>query len=66
MIGEALASIALVRPRVIAINGGDGTVQAALTELYNGHHFPPGQVPPVAVLPTGWWQPAAQVDIRMG
>ena len=52
-IGEALASIALVRPRVIAINGGDGTVQAALTELYNGHHFPPGQVPPVAVLPNG-------------
>ncbi len=52
-IGAALASIALVRPRVIAINGGDGTVQAVLTELHNGGHFPPGQVPPVAVLPNG-------------
>lgn len=52
-IGAALASIALVRPRVIAINGGDGTVQAALTELYNGAHFAKGQVPPVAVLPNG-------------
>lgn len=52
-IGAALASIALVRPRVIAINGGDGTVQAALTELHNGGHFAPGQVPPVAVLPNG-------------
>jgi hypothetical protein len=37
---------------VLAINGGDGTVQAALTELYNGGHF--GQMPPpVAVLPSG-------------
>ncbi|MFM6854805.1 MAG: diacylglycerol/lipid kinase family protein, partial [Sphingopyxis sp.] len=52
-IGAALASIALVRPRVIAINGGDGTVQATLTELHNGGHFPAGQVPPVAVLPNG-------------
>jgi hypothetical protein len=51
-IGEAMKSIALVRPRVLAINGGDGTVQAALTELYNGGHF--GQMPPpVAVLPSG-------------
>ena len=38
-IGAALASVALVRPRIIAINGGDGTVQAALTELYGGKHF---------------------------
>ncbi|MEK6540576.1 MAG: acylglycerol kinase family protein [Pseudomonadota bacterium] len=52
-IGAALASIALVRPRVIAVNGGDGTVQAMLTELYGGGHFAPGQVPPVAVLPNG-------------
>jgi diacylglycerol kinase family enzyme len=52
-IGAALASIALVRPRVIAINGGDGTVQAALTELHNGGYFPDGEVPPVAVLPNG-------------
>ncbi len=52
-ISAAMRSIALVRPRVIAINGGDGTVQAALTELHNGGHFPAGQVPPVAVLPNG-------------
>ncbi len=38
-IGEALRSIARVRPRVLVINGGDGTVQAALTELYHGGHF---------------------------
>jgi len=51
-IGEAIRSIARVRPRVLAINGGDGTVQAALTELYNGSHF--GDTPPpVAVLPSG-------------
>jgi hypothetical protein len=52
-IGAAMASIALVRPRVIAINVGDGTVKAALTELYNGGHFSPGEEPPVAVLPNG-------------
>lgn len=52
-IADAMRSIALVRPRVIAINGGDGTVQAALTELHNGGHFPTGMVPPVAVLPNG-------------
>jgi diacylglycerol kinase family enzyme len=51
-IGEAMKSIALVRPKVLAINGGDGTVQAALTELYNGGHFADG-APPVAVLPSG-------------
>lgn len=51
-IGEAMTSIALVRPSVLAINGGDGTVQAALTELYNNAHF--GELPPpVAVLPSG-------------
>ena len=51
-IGEAMKSIARIRPRVLAINGGDGTVQAALTELTNGQHF--GDTPPpVAVLPSG-------------
>ena len=44
--------IARVRPKVLAINGGDGTVQAALTEIYNGGHFE-GEPPPVAVLPSG-------------
>jgi hypothetical protein len=51
-IGEAMKVIARVRPKVLAINGGDGTVQAALTELYNGGHFG-DQPPPVAVLPSG-------------
>lgn len=51
-IGEAMKVIARVRPKVLAINGGDGTVQAALTELYNGGHFGDAP-PPVAVLPSG-------------
>ena len=51
-IGEAIRSIARVRPKVLAINGGDGTVQAALTELTNGGHFGDAP-PPVAVLPSG-------------
>ena len=51
-IGEAMKSIARIRPKVLAINGGDGTVQAALTELYNGGHFG-DSAPPVAVLPSG-------------
>ncbi|MDZ3830210.1 MAG: acylglycerol kinase family protein [Sphingopyxis sp.] len=51
-IGEAIRTIAMVGPRVVAINGGDGTVQAALTELYSGGHFG-GSPPPVAVLPNG-------------
>ncbi|MBV9881652.1 MAG: acylglycerol kinase family protein [Sphingomonadaceae bacterium] len=48
----ALKTIARVRPKVLVINGGDGTVQAALTELYHGGHFG-GNPPPVAVLPNG-------------
>ena len=51
-IGEAMKSIARIGPKVLAINGGDGTVQAALTELYNGGHFG-DSAPPVAVLPRG-------------
>ena len=51
-IGDAMRIIARVRPRVLVINGGDGTVQAALTELYNGGHFG-DETPPVAVLPSG-------------
>jgi hypothetical protein len=51
-IGEAMRTIARISPAVLAINGGDGTVQAALTELYNGGHFVDG-TPPVAVLPSG-------------
>ena len=51
-IGEAMRTIARVRPKVLVINGGDGTVQAALTEIYNGGHFG-AELPPVAVLPSG-------------
>lgn len=51
-IGRAMQMIAHVKPTVIVINGGDGTVQTTLTELYQGNHFE-GQVPPVAVLPNG-------------
>jgi hypothetical protein len=51
-IGEAMKVIARVRPKVLAINGGDGTVQAALTEIYNGCYFGE-EPPPVAVLPSG-------------
>lgn len=51
-VGEALKTISRVRPKVLVINGGDGTVQAALTELYNGGHFGDSP-PPVAVLPSG-------------
>jgi hypothetical protein len=51
-IGDAMRIIARVRPKVLVINGGDGTVQATLTELYNGGHFE-DDAPPVAVLPSG-------------
>jgi hypothetical protein len=51
-IGEALKTIAKVKPKVLVINGGDGTVQATLTELFHGGHFG-ADVPPVAVLPNG-------------
>lgn len=51
-IGEAMRVIARVEPAVLAINGGDGTVQAVLTEIHNGGHFG-HQAPPVAVLPSG-------------
>ena len=51
-IGPALRTIARVAPRILVINGGDGTVQATLTELHHGGHF--GNSPPlVAVLPNG-------------
>lgn len=52
-IGDAMKTIARVKPKLMVINGGDGTVQAALTELYNGDHFAEGALPPVAVLPSG-------------
>ncbi|HMJ93700.1 MAG TPA: diacylglycerol kinase family protein [Allosphingosinicella sp.] len=51
-IGMALRTIAKVKPEVLVINGGDGTVQATLTEMFDSMPF--GDVPPpVAVLPNG-------------
>jgi hypothetical protein len=51
-IGDALRTIARVRPKMLIINGGDGTVQATLTEIHNGGQFG-NEAPPVAVLPNG-------------
>jgi hypothetical protein len=51
-IGTALRTIARVKPKVLVINGGDGTVQATLTELYQGGHFG-NSPPPVAVIANG-------------
>lgn len=51
-IGSALRTIARINPKVLVINGGDGTVQAALTELHQGGYFGDNP-PPVAVLPNG-------------
>lgn len=51
-IGDALQTIARVNPQILVINGGDGTVQATLTELHHGRHFS-DTPPPVAVLPNG-------------
>ena len=38
-IAQALKTIARVKPKVLVINGGDGTVQATLTELHQGGAF---------------------------
>ena len=51
-IGDGMRTIARVRPKMLIINGGDGTVQAALTEIHTGGHFE-DEPPPVAVLPNG-------------
>ncbi len=51
-ISAALSEVAVIKPKVIVINGGDGTVQAILTELYHGNHFGT-KTPPVSVLPNG-------------
>jgi diacylglycerol kinase family enzyme len=51
-IPDAMRTIARVSPKVVVINGGDGSVQAALTELHCGRYFGEDP-PPVAVLPNG-------------
>ena len=77
-VGQALDSIAQVRPRILVVNGGDGTVQAVLTAIHNGQPFE--TAPPLAVLPNGktnlialesglggrsrWWRCPACFDNR--
>ncbi len=51
-IDAALKSVARVKPKILIINGGDGTVQAAMTAIFHGGHFGKNP-PPVAVLPNG-------------
>lgn len=51
-IAKALETIARVKPKVLVINGGDGTVQTTLTEMHRGNYFGDNP-PPVAVLPNG-------------
>lgn len=48
----ALERIAASRVRVIAVNGGDGTVQAVLNRIH-GADAPKRALPPIAVLPSG-------------
>lgn len=51
-IPAALGTIAQVRPRVLVVNGGDGTVQATLNALLHDRPFG-AEPPPIAVLPNG-------------
>ena len=50
-IAAALRTIALVRPKLLVINGDDRAVQETLSELCRGGHFGE-RPPPVAVLPS--------------
>ena len=50
-IAEAMKSIAHVRPKVLAINGCEGTERAARAELGNGHFA--AEPPLVVVLASG-------------
>jgi len=48
----ALDRIAAARPDLLVINGGDGTIQAVLTELY-AEDGPDWKLPPIALIPGG-------------
>lgn len=50
-IQEAIALLAQQHITVLVINGGDGTVQAALTTVF--HHHPFTTLPLLAILPSG-------------
>lgn len=48
----ALDRIAAARPDVLVINGGDGTIQAVLTEIH-ACDAPERKLPPIAIMPGG-------------
>ena len=50
-LGEALNGFAGQGIRLVVVNGGDGTVQAVMTELLNGDNFE--RIPDLALLPAG-------------
>lgn len=51
-VGTALDRLAFARPEILVINGGDGTVQAVLTEMF-AEGAPERPLLPIAVLPSG-------------
>lgn len=48
---DIATDLARLRPALIVVNGGDGTVQGLLTELLE--HRPLDPLPPIAILPRG-------------
>lgn len=50
-VATALTEINRIKPALLVVNGGDGTVQAVLTAIVNDDPF--DEVPPIAVLPSG-------------
>jgi hypothetical protein len=58
-VGEAMKSIARVRPSVLAINGCDGTLSAARAELGKGHFL--SGLPLLVVLASGKLESLEQV-----
>ena len=49
---DALRKISTVRPAVLVVNGGDGTLQAVMSSIINDAPFD-GVPPPIFVLPSG-------------
>ncbi len=50
-VADAVAQALALRPQVLVINGGDGTVQSVLTRLLESDD--PASLPPITVLPNG-------------
>jgi hypothetical protein len=51
-VGMVLNRVSFARPQILVLNGGDGTVQSVLTEMY-GDDAPDRARPPIAVRPNG-------------